>query len=1640
MSLLRLDPALACELVEFDLDQMLEYASAVGSKAPEPVPPPQDDEFPVLRREWVCLMQSPVPLVPLVLAQYELGGLTRQQDCFEFATDAVEVKAGTPGQPLIIVYKRARRNMPRGVLASMNVADTRMQHVAASELRFLLLRLKKCRLQFLPLHQSWRVLLLPALGEITVSLVYALNLKVLFHRQFQPPVSQSLMLLLSFHIEELPIEPTDQAGDVPEQDLEQLAVAFQGKPDTHLFYKVMIERTLKLPPAKESFRHPRLQTELLPFQKRSVEWLLRREAVKYTGKEAALVPLITPALHNALASFPHIDPGLPRDWLDTHIQLAFSRLCFGWRRVLFQGDVCWCNAYTGNMLTEAQAVAFFLSCAAEQPRLPGCGLLLEEMGLGKTVEITSLILFNPRPQAEVGLDMKLRLQDEGDERWVRQAKTTIIAAPESILRQWYSELRSLCPTLLVVIYKGLGKYPELRNIPKYIAEYLLRFDVVLMNYATLGKETDYATYSSRHIPTRGGQKRTREPDGDHQTPNWPDQDNPDPAATADMFKADFQLPTDEDSGLRQRHYDRAVMAELVKKLHTDTRTIPHTQYYESPLMLYQWWRVVLDEVQMVSSGSTRAFTTAALVPRFHSWGVSGTPTTLPAVLKFLRVAPFEGDNAKYCWKLLTLPQRPNHDFVRIWLQLAIRHTKRMVHDDIKLPPQHRVLLTIPFTEVEQDKYNELLARALGPVPDGGVNLSPSDCTHLRSWLVKLRQLCGNLQVGKLVKTQLVRGKHRSKILVNSVKELKTLEGVLDDMIKAVAEDIGDAEKTVINRVLELCQALEYSLFPEKVIDVLGKVSGQISALLSQATETADLRNSEYKKVRSLLISLDALPKTDMGDLSDSEEPALKLEENSDEQIEEALSKYQSLKEQVAASRARIRSWKMTQHKCFFLLASAHFQLYDPEYRKKVDEMRVDFKALEKVDSVVDQCGFKQQVKEEEVKLLKQEDSDTVSDDPPEVQEYKRLELMYYELAEQCRKSILKHPIHEAETIIRKRITDRPAIRKGDWVNLDKPFPKLSKKLFLALPMIETSNIAEVVGPRCQRVIQQYLQMVEKLNTQANVINDYMEQLATILANPLWSVEKEADGAEYEQSLEDQDKSNSLMLVITQMLADRTHATLESKSLIIEVKKQQEREFKLEAQRITDRKFLRVLQNERTRVKPESPLSLEEILHDCRYLEIELQDLNYALLEVFLEVNEVLRTTFENEKTCQALMRRALNLDLNAVFNVRVEYFKHLQQISDSVENKLLRFPQNEMTAHQLDELFSLIFNNITLAQARLFRAVSRNVYLQTLVPGSQSFEPEAVCIICQCAITVGSLTSCGHKFCKLCLDEWFIRQPRCPLCKTYNDRNTIYEFTQNKASLQAHHIVAAEPEKAHVPLVYKQLDDATLKKIQRTKLDNSFGLKVDTLVKQVLFLRLEDPETQIVIFSQWQDLLVILAYAFDKLGITYVSAKGLHVATHKYKKTDPIEEFKDKTQLKTCFLLNAQAQSSGLTLINATHIILCEPLINTPTELQAILRIHRIGQKRETTVWMMAIADTVEERIVALGTRKRVEYLRANAKEDHEQHPEVEDIADDEIEDLEERDLRTAESFALTVAPTEKRSNTTEYVDDGDLAYVYFDK
>ena len=153
------------------------------------------------------------------------------------------------------------------------------------------------------------------------------------------------------------------------------------------------------------------------------------------------------------------------------------------------------------------------------------------------------------------------------------------------------------------------------------------------------------------------------------------------------------------------------------------------------------------------------------------------------------------------------------------------------------------------------------------------------------------------------------------------------------------------------------------------------------------------------------------------------------------------------------------------------------------------------------------------------------------------------------------------------------------------------------------------------------------------------------------------------------------------------------------------------------------------------------------------------------------------------------------------------------------------------------------------------------------------------------------------------------------------------------------------------------------------KLKLSHGAKIDTIARHILYLRSQDPTVQIIIFSQWQQLFIPLKRTLEEDGITVAAGEGTSQAF-----SITVNKFRTDTSI-ACLMLHSKQNVAGLTLTNATHVILCEPMLNTPFELQAISRVNRIGQTKETTVWQFCIEDTIEQAILRYTTKKRLQSV-----------------------------------------------------------------
>uniref|UniRef100_A0A0E0KMT8 Uncharacterized protein n=1 Tax=Oryza punctata TaxID=4537 RepID=A0A0E0KMT8_ORYPU len=233
-------------------------------------------------------------------------------------------------------------------------------------------------------------------------------------------------------------------------------------------------------------------------------------------------------------------------------------------------------------------------------------------------------------------------------------------------------------------------------------------------------------------------------------------------------------------------------------------------------------------------------------------------------------------------------------------------------------------------------------------------------------------------------------------------------------------------------------------------------------------------------------------------------------------------------------------------------------------------------------------------------------------------------------------------------------------------------------------------------------------------------------------------------------------------------------------------------------------------------------------------------------------------------------------------------------------------------------------------------------------PPSQAYVEEVVeeirqgatteCPIClESASDDPVLTPCAHRMCRECLlSSW--RTPAggpCPLCRS--------------------------------PITKSEL--ITLPSQCRFQVDPENNWKDSCKVLKLIKILegLQEKREKSIVFSQFTSFFDLLEVPFNQKGIKFLRFDGKLSQKHKEKVLKEFSESKDKLVL----LISLKAGGVGLNLTAASNVFLMDPWWNPAVEEQAIMRIHRIGQKRAVQVRRFIVKDTVEERMQKVQARKQ---------------------------------------------------------------------
>ncbi|KAJ7637082.1 SNF2 family N-terminal domain-containing protein [Roridomyces roridus] len=140
--------------------------------------------------------------------------------------------------------------------------------------------------------------------------------------------------------------------------------------------------------------------------------------------------------------------------------------------------------------------------------------------------------------------------------------------------------------------------------------------------------------------------------------------------------------------------------------------------------------------------------------------------------------------------------------------------------------------------------------------------------------------------------------------------------------------------------------------------------------------------------------------------------------------------------------------------------------------------------------------------------------------------------------------------------------------------------------------------------------------------------------------------------------------------------------------------------------------------------------------------------------------------------------------------------------------------------------------------------------------------------------------------------------------------------------------------------------------------------KMMDIIKQ---LAEEKPDEKTIVVSQWTGCLTLCSDYLTEAGIVHVKYQG-DMTPNKREQAVQVFMSKDKARI---MLMSLKCGGVGLNLTRANNVISLDLGWSPAIDAQAFDRVHRLGQNRKVMVSRLVIADTVEDRILALQERKK---------------------------------------------------------------------
>ncbi|KAG0145261.1 hypothetical protein CROQUDRAFT_658947 [Cronartium quercuum f. sp. fusiforme G11] len=222
------------------------------------------------------------------------------------------------------------------------------------------------------------------------------------------------------------------------------------------------------------------------------------------------------------------------------------------------------------------------------------------------------------------------------------------------------------------------------------------------------------------------------------------------------------------------------------------------------------------------------------------------------------------------------------------------------------------------------------------------------------------------------------------------------------------------------------------------------------------------------------------------------------------------------------------------------------------------------------------------------------------------------------------------------------------------------------------------------------------------------------------------------------------------------------------------------------------------------------------------------------------------------------------------------------------------------------------------------------------------------CRICLDEAEDAIISRCRHIFCRECVRQYLEtateREPECPVCHLPISIDLSQDPIDDESSAKARQGVLA------------RLDPGKW----RT------STKIEALVEELSKLNQEDHSIKSLVFSQYTVFLDLIERRLKLAGFKLARLQG-NMTPEARDRT--IKYFMNNNDVQV-FLVSLKAGGVALNLTEASRVFIMDPWWNPAVELQAMDRIHRLGQHRPVIVTRLIIENSIESRIVELQKKK----------------------------------------------------------------------